>query len=95
MKRGRKAKSNFDKLKELDPMFLESVDGLSDTESLKTKIIDLTKYQIELLVAKKDDIDLQRIAEQKKVAEETYSIPLKGNKLKIGYLVELLQSKGK
>ena len=92
-KRARGPKTLTDKVRDIDPDFILAVESFS-AEALKTKIVDLTKYQIELLDAKKEDTDLNRILEQKRVAEETYTIPVKGNKLKVNYLVELLKAKG-
>lgn len=94
MAKGRKAKSTYDKLKELDPQFLEATESL-DVEHLDAKIVELTKYQLQVTEAKKEDPDLQRILEEKRTAEEGYRQSLGGNRLKIKYIVELLKSKGK
>jgi hypothetical protein len=90
-KKGRK--TSYDKLKEIDPNFIEVTMGLQQ-DGLKNKIVDLTKYQMEILDAKKNDLDLQRIVEQKSVAEEVYKTSLGAIKLKLNFLVELLKEKG-
>jgi len=92
-RRGRKIKSTYDKLKDVDPQFLEAMQGMQP-EGLKQKIVDLTKYQIETSEAKKNDPDLQKITEMKSVAEESYRSALGAIKLKLKFIVETLQSKG-
>ena len=93
MARGRRSKSAYDKLKALDPDFVEVTLGLQGPD-LKNKIIDLAKYQKEILEAKAQDMDLKRIIEQKSVAEEVYKTNLSAIKLKVNYLLDLLKEKG-
>ena len=94
MAKGRKSKTLHDKLKEVDPQFLDNVMAL-DGGRMGDKIIELAKYQNEIEEARKEDLDLNRILDQKKVAEEVYVQGLKVNKMKIKYLVESLKAKGK
>ena len=90
-RRGRK--SNYDKLKELDPDFVETTLGMQKDE-LKNKIVDITKYQMEILDAKTKDLDLISLVEQTKIAGEVYRTNLKAIRLKLNYLIELLKEKG-
>lgn len=90
----RKKKSVFDKLKELDPAFLDEVVAL-DSDNMGKKIVELAKYQSQIEEAKKQDVDLSRILEQKRVAEEVYVQGIKVNKMKIKFLVQTLEARGK
>ena len=92
MARG-KRKSTEQKLRELDPNFLDELQNL-DTEGLTKKLVTLVKYQEEINLAKKDDIDLQRILEQKRVAEEVYRTNLGALKLKVSFVIKRLKEKG-
>ena len=89
----KKDKSTRGKLKELDPNFIEEVDGL-DSDKLKAKIVEIAKGAEDIKKAREDDLDLERAKEQMKVLTETYSVPLKATSLKTKYLVELLKEKG-
>lgn len=93
MAKGRKRQSLEDKLKDLDPNFLDELQSL-DSVGLTDKLVKLVKYQEEINQAKKDDIDLQRIIEQKRVAEEVYKTNLQALKLKVSFIVKRLKEKG-
>lgn len=92
-KRGRAKKSLSDKVNEIDPNFLEASQSLT-IEQLKNRIVELSKYELAVLSAKKEDLDLQRIQESLAVANEGYKTAVKGTKVKVAYLHELLSSKG-
>ena len=92
-RRARKSKSTYDKLKEIDPQFLENIQSAAK-ENLDGKIVELTKYQEEISEAKKADPDLQRLQEQVRFANAGYRETQGAIKLKIKYVVELLKSKG-
>lgn len=90
----RTPKSAFDKVKEMDPSFAEEVNTMTDSD-LKEKVVTLTKYSLEIEEARKDDSDLASLKEQLKVANQTYTEPLKANKLKRQLILDVLKSRGK
>ncbi|NBP13503.1 hypothetical protein EBU95_03775 [bacterium] len=87
-------KTVFDKVKDLDPSFAEEVSTMTDLD-LKEKVVTLTKYSMEIEEARQDDQDLASLKEQLKVANQTYSEPLKANKLKRQLILDVLKSRGK
>jgi len=87
-------KSTFDKVKEVDPEFVNTVYTLTE-EQLKEKIVALTRNEQEMDQAKSGDMDLARIREELKTANETYSGPLKASKLKKKLILEVLGTRGK
>ena len=87
-------KTAYDRVKELDPSFAEEVNTMTDSD-LKEKVVVLTKYSMEIEEARKDDQDLASLKEQVKVANQTYSEPLKANKLKRQLILDVLKSRGK
>jgi len=82
------------KIQKEDPAFIDEVMSMT-ADQLKDKVISLTRHQEEILNAKEKDTDLLSMQEQLKTAKETYSLPLKAIKLKVKYLIEMLESKGK
>lgn len=87
-------KTVFDKVKDLDPDFAQEVNTMTDVD-LKEKVIVLTKYSMEIEEARKDDQDLASLKEQLKTANQTYTEPLKANKLKRQLILDVLKSRGK
>lgn len=87
-------KTVFDKVKDLDPSFAEEVSTMTDLD-LKERVVTLTKYSMEIEEARQDDQDLASLKEQLKVANQTYSEPLKANKLKRQLILDVLKSRGK
>ena len=87
-------KTLFDKVKDIDPSFLEEVYVLSE-EQLKAKLVGILSEQTRLEKAKEDDKDLQQKQEQARVAGETYSIPFKAIKLKRQMIFKVLEERGK
>lgn len=87
-------KTVYDKVKDLDPSFAEEVSTMTDSD-LKEKVVVLTKYSMEIEEAKKDDQDLASLKEQLKTANQTYTEPLKANKLKRQLILDVLKSRGK
>lgn len=87
-------KTTFDKVKDLDPNFAEEVNTMTDSD-LKEKVVTLTKYSMEIEEARKDDQDLASLKEQLKTANQTYTEPLKANKLKRQLILDVLKSRGK
>jgi hypothetical protein len=82
------------KVQREDPAFIDEVMSMT-SDQLKDKIVSLARNQEEILTAKEKDMDLLSLSEQLKTAKETYSLPLKAIKLKVKYLVEMLEAKGK
>ena len=82
-----------DKVNDLDPYFVEEVYA-GNPEQLRKRIIELDRYEQELAKAKEDDMDLLSKREALKVANQTYSVPLSGIKLKRAFLLEILDQKG-
>ena len=87
-------KTVFDKVKDLDPDFAQEVNTMTDTD-LKEKVIVLTKYSMEIEEARKEDQDLASLKEQLKTANQTYTEPLKANKLKRQLILDVLKNRGK
>ena len=83
----RQRKSLEEKMHDLDPYFVEEVANM-DFTGMTAKIADLAKNRESIEEAKDDDVELQSLKEKLKVANQTYSEPLKAIKLKIRYLVK-------
>jgi hypothetical protein len=94
VKKGRKAKTTYDKVNEIDPSFASEVFSLKD-EELNGKLALMAKHRAEIEEAKSSDEDLRRLRDEIKVAGESYSQPLKGIKLKTKLVVEILKGRGK
>ena len=93
-KKGKTAKTLFDKVKELDPTFIEEVYSQSG-DALKDRVLALTREEQEIETAKQADSSIPAIKEELKAANETYSIPLKAIKMKRRLIMEILGEKGK
>jgi hypothetical protein len=93
MKKPKAAKTTADKLKLEDPEFVENNMSLSP-EEMKAKIIEISKHLEETEKAKANDPDLKSLKEQIKVVRETYDTPLKVGRLKVKFLLEMLEARG-
>jgi len=93
-KQSKNSKTTFDKVKDLDPDFAQEVNTMTDSD-LKERVIVLTKYSMEIEEAKKEDQDLASLKEQLKTTNQTYTEPLKANKLKRQLILDVLKSRGK
>lgn len=89
----REAKSAEQKMRDLDENFVEEVLALSP-EKLNEKLVNLTKYRIELEDAKENDVDLKQAQEQAKEAGAQYSEGFKAIKMKQKYIFNLLGNQG-
>jgi hypothetical protein len=89
-KKGRKSKSLVEKIQEFDPYFVDEVSSFP-VDKLKQKVIDLYSHRNAIEVTQKEDVDLLSAKEKVRVINETYSSPLKANKMKLQYLLQLLQ----
>lgn len=84
----------YDKVNKLDPAFASEVYSLTD-DLLKSKLVDLAKYEEEMLDAKEKDPDLAEARQRLKTANESYREPLKANKLKRKLLLQVMAERGK
>lgn len=87
-------KTLFDKVKDIDPTFIEEVYVLSE-DQLKAKLVGMLKEQTDLETAKDSDTDLKQKQEAARVAGETYSVPFKAIKLKRRMIFQVLGERGK
>jgi FtsZ-binding cell division protein ZapB len=90
----RKAKTLWDKVNEVDPIFASEVHTLKE-EELNMKLATYSKQQTEIEDARENDDDLKSKKEQVKVAGETYGEPLKALRLKRKLVYKVLQERGK
>lgn len=89
----KKAQTTYDKVKALDPSFVEEVFTLT-TEALKERSLGLTKESLELEKARSEDQDLKSLKEQVSEAGAIYRDGLSGNRLKQRLIVEILNERG-
>lgn len=82
-----------EKVYALDKSFADEV-RVGTVEQVKEKLIGLDKYEKEIQEAKEDDTDLASKREALKVANETYSGPLKALRLKRSLALKILAEKG-
>lgn len=88
---GRPKKDKFD---DLDKDFKEEAEKL-DEGQLRTKISEIALNQEALMEAKEQDQDLAQKKEQAKEAGAVYREGSKANKLRVRYLRQMLDAKGK
>ena len=81
-------------VKEVAPEFASTVHSLRD-EELKEKLITFGFEVDAIEKAKEDDSDLASKKEAVKIANETYSIPLKEINLKSKLIRQILEERGK
>lgn len=93
-KKAKGPKTLFDKVNDVDPTFASEVHLLKDSE-LNDKLATMAKHQTEIEDAREKDVDLASLREQVKVANETYSEPLKAMRLKRKLIYQILQERGK
>lgn len=93
---GKKSKgpqTTFDKVKALDPSFVEEVYTLT-TEALKERSLGITKQSLELEHARSEDQDLKSKQEQAREAGKVYREGLTAARLKQKLIVEILSERG-
>lgn len=78
---------------ELAPGFLEECQGL-DTKNAKTLLADLAMQDSEIIEAREEDQDYQQKKAAFEVCKESYSEPLKVNKLKRSFIIRVLKDRG-
>jgi hypothetical protein len=82
-----------EKIYDLDKSFADEV-RVGTVEQVKEKLIGLDKNEKAIEEAKTDDSDLASKREALKVANETYSVPLKAIRLKRTFALKVLAEKG-
>jgi hypothetical protein len=94
-RRGRRSgpKTVWDRVKDFDPNFAAEINGLT-TEALKTKLVTFADEDDKTEKAREEDPDLKSLREELKTAGETYSVPLKRNKLRRKLVLETLSGRG-
>lgn len=90
----RRRKSLEEKINDLDQFFIESLQG-SQSDDLKNKLVDLDRYEGDLINQKEDDEDLKQKQEIAKEAGKVYSEGFKAIKLKRQYILRMLSDQGK
>jgi hypothetical protein len=87
-------KTLYDKVKEIDPVFIEEVYKATDlnlNERLSVVAKEMTRWENEL----SEDMDIKSLQEQLKTARETYTKPLNALKLKRKLVYKILGERGK
>lgn len=87
-------KSLWDRVNEIDPDFAGSINGMTD-EALREKLVTMANEDNKIEQAREVDTDLKSLREQLKTAGETYSVPLKSNKLRRRLTLQTLKERGK
>jgi len=93
MRKSRQPKTLEEKVFSIDPDFITEIRG-GTLDEAKNKLFRLDKYETELMDARDDDQDLASKREELKVANQTYSEPLKAIKLKRAFALKVLAEKG-
>jgi len=81
-----------EKVKDIDRSFADEV-RVSTVEQIKERLVKLDKYETDLIDAKKEDEDLASKREALKIANQTYSEPMKAIKLKRAFIFKVLDEK--
>lgn len=87
-------KTLWDKVKEFDEALATTIYSCTD-EELKAKLVGYADETNKVEKAREDDTDLLSLKEQVKTAGETYSIPLKRNRMKVKLVLQVLTERGK
>lgn len=93
MAKGKSKKTLEDKIREFDGSFVEEV-SLLTAEALKDRLAKLSGHEEEILDAKSNDDSLKEAKASYDAALDTYRVPLKANRLKRKFVVELLKARG-
>jgi hypothetical protein len=81
-------KTLFDKVKEIDPYFVQEVYVDTD-EKLNERLLGIAQDQDTNELAQESDTTIKSLREQLRVANETYNRPLKACKLKRKLIVQI------
>ena len=82
-----------DKVRKIDPDLADGVSSMS-TDELKNRIVKISQVDEQFEAARKEDQDLKSLQEQLNTARETYSVPLKANKLRRKLILAVLLERG-
>jgi len=95
---GKRAKKGpetlWDKVKKFDSDLAVGINGMTEDE-LKGRLVSIAEGDRKLEDAKEVDVDLISARENLKTCNETYSRPLKENKLRRRLILETLEGRGK
>lgn len=83
-----------EKVNDVDEYFAEEIRSATP-EFIKEKLFKMDEYEVQLSKAKEEDEDLKMKRDALKVANQTYSVPLKAIKLKREFALQVLKEKGK
>lgn len=87
-------KTLWDKVNDVDPIFAGEIYAASD-DAIKDKLVQMASHQADIEEAKSKDSDIERLKEELKTANQTYSVPLKAIRLKRALSVQVLKERGK
>jgi hypothetical protein len=87
-------KTLFDKVKEIDPTFVDEV-YMSTDDKLDARLSQIAKDMTTFENQRDADMDIKSLKEQLKTANETYSLPLNALKLKRKLVYKILEERGK
>lgn len=91
-KRQRAKKTLADKVRDISPEFADAAPNMTNAQ-LKDKLVEMAKFDEELEEAKKNDGDLAERKAAYDAAKESYTEPLKANRVKRKYVLEILGSR--
>lgn len=87
-------KTLWDKVREFDENFAVGINSMDDDE-MKQKLVSLAGEDDQIEKAREDDTDLASKKEEVKTANETYSVPLKQNRMRRKLVLKTLGERGK
>lgn len=87
-------KTLWDKVHEFDANFAAEINGMTEA-ILKARLVTFADEDNRTEDARELDTDLKTIKENLKTANETYSVPLKQNKLRRRLILDTLKGLGK
>jgi hypothetical protein len=93
-KKRKQPKSLWDKVHDFDENFAVAVNTMTD-DALKQVLVEMANNDDRIEKARENDDDLKSKKEEAKVAGETYSIPLKQNRLRRKLALDILVGRGK
>jgi hypothetical protein len=83
----------YDKVKKFDEDLAVGVNAMS-SDDLKSKLVGLSRDDSAIEDARELDSDLKSIQEELTTAKQTYSVPLKQNKLRRKLILDTLKGRG-
>jgi hypothetical protein len=83
----------WDKVNKFDTNFAVEIQTMT-SEALSAKLVTVANHDEQIESAREADSDLISLAEQLKTAKETYTVPLKENRMRKKLIIEYLRSRG-